>query len=758
MMTFYKEHGHIQLVDDMTQAERKAVDAVLETVRPCKRKIGDVEETIGLGASGYVHECDETEQDLASVDVLDEDAELGENDVPADFESVYRPETDAPAGEATVTSAIAEDAADEPDVIHASGAGWIEGCRLSADLIGVLKTHQLEAIDLSIRRLNAGEGVLLAHAMGSGKTLTVLTVLHLLVTPQRGHSLLLCPKAVVNQWADEAYKWRDIVDVATFPLESFDAHSVGRTVHLWQQTGGLLIVQYDQFGKLDIPTDDECVIVFDEAHLLKTPGTQLHTAASSLSSSKRIMLTGTPLQNNLDEYYTMCELVAPNLLGASIGEFRQMYATVIERGMLKDSTEEERKEGERTTQVMRWQMDGVMHDVSDAFLKESLPAKTEYCVSIPFPPIAETGNPIVEYGVISDLTRDAKVRVISQLIDHILTHDSKESILVFSNRHDTLHALNNVRPGLLYVGSSGNKRTSVLSEFQDSGGILYVGIKAGGTGLNLARASRVILADVSFNPVFDTQAVARAFRMGQTRPTVVYRVVAANTLEERIYRVNVQKHSMAARIKDDQDVLRLYSREELKTLDAPMSSLATALGTTQIADAALRNLLLGGGKVNPIVVYAHDAFFTDSDAQLSKQDMNMARHEFHRVVAQNPRMLYVDDERQISQMVEPGQLFFKEPYDDQLVPAYPPTFRCDDDDDDNIVLVVGPSHFFELEQRTDDGDWFKLVTSEPDLKTTMPEVTVALGNGTHRFRVRTVIPNSEMVGPWSEESSEIIMV
>ena len=99
--------------------------------------------------------------------------------------------------------------------------------------------------------------------------------------------------------------------------------------------------------------------------------------------------------------------------------------------------------------------------------------------------------------------------------------------------------------------------TKILDDFQQQGGLLLVATKAGGVGLNLTRASRVIICDVAWNPVEDTQAVSRAWRMGQTRPVFVYRLVADDTLEAAVYNLNLHKYMLAARVMDEQDVNRL---------------------------------------------------------------------------------------------------------------------------------------------------------------------------------------------------------
>lgn len=738
MRAFYLEHGHVSLKDDMTPAERAKVDAELEKVRPTKRKIGEITETVPIGASGYTNTVEDTEEDLSKVDVLDDTASVGENDVEADEKALYTDDYDA-------KNADNDDAA--PLELTSSGAKWIEGLRIGPELMAMLKNHQIEAISLMVERLRANTGCLIAHAMGLGKTLTVLAFLHLMITPSRAHALLLCPKAVVNQWSEESFKWRNVIDVVTFPLESFDEHTVERVVHQWQQSGGLLIIQYDQFHRVsELPLDDETVVIFDEAHLLKSPGTQLHSAANAIPSRRRIMLTGTPLQNNLDEYYVMSELISPGLLGKSLSAFRQEYASVIERGMLRDSTDEERLQGERTTQVLRWRMQDVMHDMPATYLKVSIPPKTEYAVGIKFPPIPETGNPIAEYHALSDLTRGCKVEVACSLIDFIVENDPNESIIVFSNRHETLHQIKAQREGYLYTGSiQGSKRSTVLNDFEANGGILYIATKAGGTGLNLTRASRIIQVDISWNPVYDTQAVARVFRMGQVRPTFIYRLVAQNTMEERIYRMNVQKHAMAARIKDDQDILRLYSQSELKSNDtASIADISPPLPIDRVQDVIMRAAMLKDSK--RITVFDHDANFVDEDATLSDADVNSALNDYHRMVALNGRTLVANAETEASQWIAPGQVFFSAPEQDKMVPAYTPYFEREDAG--KVKLFLGPFPQYELQRSLNDADWVDMETADSLTLVVLLEAT-----GTYRFRARTTHPTTGEPGPWSDPSA-----
>ena len=135
------------------------------------------------------------------------------------------------------------------------------------------------------------------------------------------------------------------------------------------------------------------------------------------------------------------------------------------------------------------------------------------------------------------------------LLDCINAIAPNDSVLVFSNRLETLKAIQANRDGYFFSGDlSTERRAKMIDEYNTSGGIMYLTTRSGGVGITLTTANNVIIADPSWNPVDDVQAVSRAWRMGQTKPVQVYRLIAAGTLEERIYRLGVQKHALAARI------------------------------------------------------------------------------------------------------------------------------------------------------------------------------------------------------------------
>lgn len=754
---FVKEQLSADVEDDMSKADRDAVDDQLEKARPLKRTVQGVTTVVPMGASGYVTLADEEAED-GVVDVLDDQAKPTVFDPIGDEEKVYDDDADARVDD--------DDA--PPAKIRRSGALWIEGIRLSPDLVAILKPHQIEAIELGATRLKGDGGILLAHAMGLGKTLTVLVLLHLLMNPHRLCGLLICPKAVVEQWCEEAYKWRDFIDMSTLVVDAFDEKTVTRLCHRWQQTGGLLIVQYDQFVRVasHIQVDDETFVVLDEAHLVKNPTTDKYLTVSKLPTRRRILLTGTPLQNNLDEYYCMSELVSPGILAPSLVEFRKKYARDIERGMRSDATEEQRQASERVVQVLRWQMSQMMHDKSDAYLRQSIPSKREYAIHMNFPPIAETlHGPIVDYNTVGDLTRQAKVDMTVKLIDTIQQTDPAEAILVFASRNETLVQVQAQRPGDMYTGTTANaKRSTTLDDFNANGGVLYVAIRAGGTGLNLYRASRVILMDVAWNPCHETQAVSRAFRLGQTRPTIVYRLVASNTLEERIYRTNIYKHSMAARIKDDQDVVSLYSTQELKT---QTSGTWVALAPSAIDDPVMRAVQLAPLIMQHIVV-DHAALLPVETAQLSEEERNSALNDFHRMTMTTPRTLCVDeDDETTAQTVPPRAVYFASPHETKLVPPPAPFFeRCIESYGGLQIYaaeptIVDPPCDFKMQRgiEMEDGTmaWTDMHISLSVTGKVCAHVNMVPreGDPVNTYVFRTCYVDNGVDGPWSTQSASV---
>ena len=302
---------------------------------------------------------------------------------------------------------------------------------LDAALAELLKPYQLEGIQFmynsvvgSVEDLQkkkddkeegekVGGGCILAHAMGLGKTLQVYALLHALLTSPTTAKhfkqiLIIVPYNVVENWAQEFEKWNSRAD-RPFPARLFEMRfesKVGggraRMLQKWTAKGGVLLISGPLFasiisglGKMkrrneeDFLTFSESLlspgpqlVVVDEGHLMKNQNGQLARALARISTPSRILLTGTPLQNNLAEYFTMVDYVRPQLLGVSRRAFVRRFQRPIERGQTKDCGPKEVTKMRRLTKALIKLLKGTVHRKDHAVLAEYLPPKAEFVLTL----------------------------------------------------------------------------------------------------------------------------------------------------------------------------------------------------------------------------------------------------------------------------------------------------------------------------------------------------------------------------------------
>lgn len=687
MHTFYAE-CYIQ--PDVSKAEkdvdairiRKAADAELARKNPVEVKESDFSSRIkAIGASGYAHktrEEDEDKEEAADCILLTDDDKVLENDIQADRLAMYTAANDA-------------NEMDEAIFVYESGAVWRGGFRVEPELQAALHPHQQEGLIFMLDNLARGNGTILAHAMGLGKTATVLAALHV-YSRRRMRCIVTCPKGMVQPWMDEVDKWRAYIDIGAYPVTSLDA--IKRDIRPWKRSGGLFILSHDllRMWLTDGPMPDEVdteqlVVVVDEAHLLlKSAATQMYKAIDALRTNRLILMTGTAMQNNLTEFYTMINLCAPGLLGASIVAFNKVYGIPIQDGMMKDSTEAQQRLSERTVWMLRKRCEElVMHCRSAELLHKTLEKKLEFRVLHP-------GN---SSGVHDDLpilqqrhhvavdNRDGKTEVTLGLIDSIQSSPASDSIVVFSPYTDTLKHISQLRPGSVYTGETcAAKREEYMKKFREvPGSILYVSTKAGGVGINLTTGNRVIIVDASWNPADDQQAISRCFRLGQDKPVYVYRLIANNTLELCLYDRQVQKSGMAANILDAKDMLRNYFKSELRSSGRKEEASVMTLGQLMDVDYCLMDFIAGnqGG----IKISDHSSMFADTTTDLQMDALTT--NDMNRCVRDAPRQLLAPDNS--IEVIHPNKLHFS---DGTLVPSYPPVIESAGQFSNYLIEKVAP--------------------------------------------------------------------
>ncbi|XP_047519426.1 uncharacterized protein LOC125059176 [Pieris napi] len=283
---------------------------------------------------------------------------------------------------------------------------------------GVMKAHQYEGVKFmwdacfeTVEQVSGGHpgsGCILAHCMGLGKTLQVLALLHTVLThPMLNirRVLVCCPLSTVLNWVDEIHKW---IGPVTNKIKVFELSKLKKTYERayqledWYSGGGIFIVGYELFRSLttlDADFDDvrptiikkirtalldpgPDVVICDEGHLLKNDSSVLAVAMSRVTTNRRIVLTGTPMQNNLREYYCMVNFVKPHLLGTYY-EFSNRFENPIMNGQHRDSIEEDIRLMKTRTHILHKVLEGCLQRQEASVLYPYLPKKYEYTVFIP---------------------------------------------------------------------------------------------------------------------------------------------------------------------------------------------------------------------------------------------------------------------------------------------------------------------------------------------------------------------------------------
>ncbi|XP_060768474.1 transcriptional regulator ATRX-like isoform X2 [Neoarius graeffei] len=286
--------------------------------------------------------------------------------------------------------------------------------QVDTHLLSKLKPHQREGVQFiwdscceSIAKVKSspGSGCILAHCMGLGKTLQVITFLHTVLTCELvmlKTALVVCPLNTVLNWRAEFDKWqRGIIKKKMEVMEFVTVKSVCSRVNAlssWHNRGGVMIMSYEmyrilthgdqtKYGKqqenlraaLQNPGPD--IVVCDEGHVLKNEASAICKAMRSIRTRRRIVLTGTPLQNNLNEYHCMVSFVKQNLLG-SLREFRNRFINPIQNGQCADSTLSDVRLMKKRVHVLHELLAGCVQRRDYSALTPFLPPKREYVLSV----------------------------------------------------------------------------------------------------------------------------------------------------------------------------------------------------------------------------------------------------------------------------------------------------------------------------------------------------------------------------------------
>ncbi|MFI1758475.1 DEAD/DEAH box helicase [Streptomyces sp. NPDC020571] len=441
-------------------------------------------------------------------------------------------------------------------------------------LHATLRDYQLRGLSWLDLMTSLGLGGCLADDMGLGKTVTVIA-LHLR-RARTEPTLVVCPASLLGNWQREIERFAPGVPVRRF-------HGPDRTLD--DLTGGFVLTTYGTMRSAATSLAEQPwgMVVADEAQHVKNPYSATAKALRTIPSPARVALTGTPVENNLSELWALLDWTTPGLLGP-LKSFRARHARAVENG-------EDDQAVERLARLIRPFL--LRRKKSDPGIVPELPPKTETDHPVPLTReqaalyeavvresmlAIEEAEGMGRRGLVLKLltslkqicdhpalflkeehpqggtdrmtARSGKLALLDELLDTVLAEDG--SALVFTQyvgmaRLITSHLTARAVPvDLLHGGTPVLERERMVDRFQSGATpVLVLSLKAAGTGLNLTRAGHVVHFDRWWNPAVEEQATDRAYRIGQTQPVQVHRLITEGTVEDRIAEMLQSKRALA---------------------------------------------------------------------------------------------------------------------------------------------------------------------------------------------------------------------
>jgi SNF2 family DNA or RNA helicase len=491
-------------------------------------------------------------------------------------------------------------------------------------------------------------GGIVGDEMGLGKTVQICTFFNSLYFTQNrlskaryrglGPSLIICPATLVYQWVQELHKWAPFFKVLV--LHNSSGNTEAEIHRQLKQSFRTCLKQTEKHDKSEDSTNLTPPVIIiatygklrhaegfidyqwhyailDEGHQIRNPEAKLTIAAKKLRTCHRLILSGTPIQNNLKELWCLYDFCYPSLLG-TLPVFMEEIATPIQQGGYANANDGQVRLAYKcactlketiTPYLLRRTKKGVNHmlslpDKKDQILfckltKAQIEAYKMYQSSedcnkimrgdmqsfaglITLRKICNHADLYTQKhcvnGSFGDTSRSGKLIVLKSLLK--MWHDcgtDKFRVLVFTQSRDLKRIIVNRLlkddfPNADFIEMDGTtsigQRQKLVKRFNEDKGVfcMVLTTKVGGLGLNLIGANRVVIFDPDWNPSTDLQAQERSWRIGQEKSVVVYRLLTAGAIEEKIYHRQIQKQFLSTKILSDPKQKRLFTATSLKSL------------------------------------------------------------------------------------------------------------------------------------------------------------------------------------------------
>ncbi|KAH0795468.1 SNF2 family protein [Histomonas meleagridis] len=468
---------------------------------------------------------------------------------------------------------------------------------------GKIKDYQVNGINWLWFLYQYGLNGILADDMGLGKTFQCLSVISNAHTKENfetnsnsAFSIIVCPSSIIHHWASETQQFYPQINVN--PIYS----KTELNVQNFHMMNGLLIISYQNVRNL-IPIIRQRKFVYcvlDEGHIIKNKSTKVSEAVVQIIAQHRLILTGTPIQNNVTELWTLMDFLMPGFLGTK-EEFQTKYQRPIKKMFKPEATELETELGQQILTslhnqvlpfIMRRLKINVMSELPPKVIYDEVFKMTdkqrEVLQSIRSKHAINSDDEINEHTFVK-MKKERKLCIHPCLVDpsipHLLEYSAKlkelkslllsrlgfgggktsmrNRVLIFTQSTQTIEITVEILlskiEGLTYTILDGNvaerDRHKIIDNFnkEDGPDILLLTTSVGGLGLNLQVANIVIFMENSWNFTDDDQAIARAHRMGQTKQVTVFNLITDETIESRILETQKQKRKVAQAIINDEN-------------------------------------------------------------------------------------------------------------------------------------------------------------------------------------------------------------
>ena len=643
-----------------------------------------------------------------------------------------------------------------------------------------IQPHQIEGVQFMWREITTDpdnlQGCLLAQTMGLGKTMQVITLLVTIAEAARSSNenirhqiplklresktLILCPPALIENWWEEFLMWtpmptsNNIGEIRKITTTLKPNERLWE-IQAWTSGGGVLLMGFNVFrayidnrarkahGDSMLEEDQHTmvkeallkrpiIVVADEAHALKNASTGINAAMSRIETKSRIALTGSPLMNNLGEYYSLIEWIAPNFLGTR-PEFRANFEEPIQEGFYQDSTYGQYRYSMKKLAALKTDLEPKTHRADISVLKGRLKEKQEFVIRVPLtklqeqiyriyvdcmlhaskdnePTVAtlwawlatlrllcnhpkcfrdrllakeeegkkaidsarkkeegtrpslskEELNPLDEDTALLDepvsaigitktmvekqlspfntltepldsVTLAYKMQILTDILD--LSKQAQDKVLVFSHSIPTLDFVQNFleKSGRTFSRIDGKIKPSSRQQLTKAFNtgmveVFLISTKSGGQGLNMFGANRVVILDDNFNPMYEEQAVGRAYRLGQLKPVFVYYLTVAGTFEEAIQNQSLFKQQLAKRVVDSKNPIRRATKGIGQYLFPPRAVAQQNLGEFLGNDPLVLDRIVAKYGKTPIIrsMDLTETFHQEDDMKLTEEEKKEA--------------------------------------------------------------------------------------------------------------------------------------